>query len=386
MKSYRLRIVLLLATVAVFLAAAVGRNFHASPSASAQSTDQLGTSSARAADQDITLDKNESVDKDSIEKNPTAPDDTADSTATTTSANSTAANSATTTTTTKVYQIPVPLPGGLDYAANGVGTRNAGFGTIRLRGIPPGAVAVRATLYWGEIRAGLAVPLTETVSFKGVAVTGNLLGTCPAPCWPGNFFAAYGASVIALLNPGLNSDYLVAKLPSSLTDGRDPWLTAPVPAPNPLSEGASLVVIYAHPSVPVAARVITHPVVQLTFGTLTVSHALGVPLPAYGTMKHTRLGADGQVGSSTFPINFATDERTFIGPNALALTQIKGPGSPFNVNTDWDGNDGLPLNQLWDTQTSSSGAIIPAGSVAYTVRYVSHGDCIVPVIHVLGVK
>lgn len=43
-----------------------------------------------------------------------------------------------------------PLPGGLDHVAAGVGTRNAGYGTIHLQGAPDGAVAVRATLYWGD--------------------------------------------------------------------------------------------------------------------------------------------------------------------------------------------------------------------------------------------
>lgn len=384
MKRISLRLIFSLATVAIFLASIAGQPFHVSPSASAQTQDQLGTSSTRAADQNITLEKDEEVDKDSVEKDPTAPDDTADTTSSTSS--TTISSSLTAAPVIKQYQIPVPLPGGVDYVANGVATRNTGYGTIRLRGIPPGAVAVRAMLYWGEIKDGAVVALTETVAFKGVPVTGNLLGVTAPPCWPGGFFVAYGASVIALLNPGLNSDYLVSKLPTSLTDGRDPWLTPPVPALRPLSEGASLVVQYAHASVPVTARVITHPVVQMTFGTLTLNHAFGLPLPAYTTMKHTRLGADGQVGSSTFPFLFATNERTYIGPNILALTQIRGPGSPFNNNTDWDGNDGVPLNQLWDTQTSSNGALIPAGAVAYSVRYISNGDCIVPVVHVLGVK
>ncbi len=381
MRRLNVRRAFSLAATVLFVWAIAGQPFTTSQLVSAQTQDKLGTNSTRSADQEITIEKGDSFDKDSVEKDPFAPDDRTDTTAS--AANIT---EAATTATPGLCPIAVPLPGGLDHVANGVATRNTGYGTIRLRGVPPGAVAVRATLYWGEILSGVAVPLTQTITFRGVNVTGNLLGTTAPPCWPGSFFVAYSASVIALLNPGINADYLVSNLPSSLTDGRDPWLTAPVPAPTPLSEGASLVIIYSHASVPVTARVFTHPVVQMSFGALTVNHALGVGLPAYTTLKHTRLGSDGQVGFSTFPLLFATNERTYIGPNPLALTQIKGPGSPFNGNTDWDGNDGVPLNQLHDTQTSSAGVLIPAGSFAYTVRYIFNGDCIVPIVHVLGVK
>jgi hypothetical protein len=374
MTRYRSRAGLSLATGALFFAALAGQPFHTSSSVNAQGNGQTGTTSARAIHQEISRDNGEALDKEMVEADPNAPDDSLDSAA------------AEAAIPKKAFPIPIPLPGGLDYAANGVATRNTGSGTIRLRGIPPGAVRVRALLSWASIFDGFAIPLTQTITFNGTPVTGNLIGVTNPPCWPGNFLSAYTASVIALLTPGLNGDYRVANMPTSLTDGRDPWLHAPVPAPRPLSEGASLVVIYSHASVPFTARVFTHPVVQQFSSTLTVTHALGLPLPAYTTLKHTRLGADGQVGSSTTAFLFATNEQTFLGPNAAALTQIKGPGSPFNNNSDWNGDDGIPLNQLWDTQTSSFGQLIPPGSVAYTVSYISNGDCLVPVQHVLGTK
>jgi hypothetical protein len=373
MTRYKARLVFSLAIAVCFLIAIAGQPLVSSGSASTQvSNDPLGTTSARGAEEEILRDKGEEVDKESIEADPTAPDDTVDS----------AAPAA--TAIAKKIAIPVPIPGGADFVAAGVGTRNTGSGTINLQGAPPGAVRVRANLYWSTIRDGFAVPLNEIITFNGVNVVGTLIGVTPSPCWPGNFLAAYRASVAALTLPGINGQYRVSNMPSSVTNGRDPWLTAL--APRPYSEGASLVVIYSHISVPVTARVATHTVVQMTFGTLTVNHGLGVPLPGYSQMKHCRLGADGQVGSSTFPILFATTERTFIGPNALVLTQIKGPGSAFNNDSDWNGNDANPLNQLQDTNVSSSGPLIPAGSVAYTVRYISNGDCIVPIAHVLGTK
>ena len=369
MQRHKSRLAFSMIAAAFFLAAIIAEP-SSLPAVSAQSAaSQFGTTTERAAaGLQASLDKGEAVDKDSVEANPVADDDSEDA-------------------PIKAHPIPIPLPGGLDHVANGVGTRNAGFGTIRLRGTPPGAVAVRAFLYWGTIYDGAAIPINARATFNGRHVIGRVVGVSAPPCWPGSFFAAYRASVIALLTPGIDGDYLVSDLPTSLKDGRDPWLHAPVPAPRPLSEGASLVVIYAHNSTPLSARVFLNQGAAMFFGTVDINNALPQPVPNYSISKHTRLGADGQVGSSTFAILPVTDERTFLGPNPGSLTQIKGPGSGFNGDSDWNGTDGGPLNQLWDTQTSSFfEQLIPPGSTSYTVRYVSNGDCIVAVAHVLGVK
>jgi hypothetical protein len=370
LKTIKSRVFLSAAIALMFIAAIVARPL----ASTAQTTEgQDGTTKKAAADTEGSLDDMESLDKDSIEADPTAPDDTVDTAASAVTGPITAA---------KIFPIPVPLRGGLDHVANGVATRNAGFGTIRLRGAPNGATRVRAFLYWGEIIAGPAIPLTQTVVFNGSPVTGRLIGVSTPPCWPGGFFVAFRASVIALIAPGINGDYRVSGLPSSLADGRDPWLHAPVPAPTPLSEGASLVVIYSHPSVPFAARVFINHGAVMFFGPVAINNPLPAPVPAYSTLKHTRLGADGQVGFSTFASAPITSERTF-----LQALQIKGPGSAFNTDSDWNGADGAPLNQLWDTNTSSLfGNPVAPGAVNYVVRYISNGDCIVAVAHVLSVK
>jgi hypothetical protein len=370
MKTYKSRLVLSAAIAMMFLAAIVGRPLAAAQTAN----DQDGTTSEQAADFEEDFTDAESLDKDSVEADPVAPDDTAD------------AVSASALPVKKAFPIPVPMPGGLDHVANGVATRNSGFGTIRLRGAPPGAIRVRAFLYWGGIIDGPAIPLTQTIRFNGVLVTGRLIGRSRPPCWPGTSFVAFRASVIALVAPGINGDYRVSSMPSSITDGRDPWLHAPVPAPRPLSEGASLVVIYAHASVPFTARVFLNQGATMFFGGVSINNPLPQPLPAYNTLKHTRLGADGQVLASTFATSSITDERTFIGPGP-GPTQIKGPFSAINTDSDWNGSDGGPLNQLWDTHSSSLfGNPITPGVNRYVVRYISHGDCIVLVGHVLGVK
>ncbi len=276
---------------------------------------------------------------------------------------------------------PRTLPGGLDHLAAGTGTRNAGYGTIRLRGVPPGAQVVRAYLYWGTIRNA---PFGESPSFNGTPVTGQLVGTAQNPCWgSGGTFAAFRAEVTSLMAAGINADYRVTNLPSFITDGRDPWRH--INFTLPMSEGASLVVIYSHKSVPLSARYYIYHNANYFAGTLNVNHSFSDPIPAHTSLKHTRLGADGQSGDGLRPYAWVTDERTYMGATASSLTQIRGI-SGRNTSSDWNGYDGQPLNQLWDTNTDDVTGALPSGIGSYLVRYVSQGDCIVLVAQVLSAR
>lgn len=288
------------------------------------------------------------------------------------------------------------LPGGVDHIAAGTGTRNAGYGTIRLRGVPAGATIVRAWLYWGTVYANPA-PTSATARFNGTLVTGQRIGAPTAePCWlfQNASFAAYRANVRPLLVAGTNSDYKITNLASAVTNGRDPFVCAPpfpIPA-TPASEGATLLVIYSHSSVPSAARTYIHQGPALVTGNTTVTNNLNPLVPAHTIVKQTRFGADGQVGCSLFSVGFLNGEMTALGPNTASLVQIKGPGSALNTNSDWNGYDGASLNQLWDTQTdqfsgiNGQANIIPNGVAQYVVRYTGVGDCFISVAHVLTVK
>jgi hypothetical protein len=288
-------------------------------------------------------------------------------------------------------RIPIPLPGGLDHVANGSGSRNAGFGAIRLRGVPAGAVAVRAFLYWGVIIPPPA-PATATVVFNGVAVTGSLVGVATQPCWnSAGVFAGYRANVLGLLTAQINADYPVTGMPSSVTNGSNPW--SPFVNTLPLAEGTSLVVVYSHSSLPPAATVlISNGPKRFDNGTFDFTHLLPSAVPNHTVLKHTRLGADGQVG---IPIpgsglrSFAniTNEQTFIGrPSAGTFTQIKGIGAPLNQDSDWNGYDGDPLNKLWDTHTDDITGAIAVGDTSYIVRYVAGIDCSCWLVHILGIR
>lgn len=288
------------------------------------------------------------------------------------------------------------LPGGVDHAAAGTGTRNAGFGTIRLRGVPAGSTVLRAWLYWGTVYA-LPVPNSATATFNGTTVTGQRVNAPTLePCWLFNNarFAAFRANVKTLIVAGTNSDYKITGLASAITNGTDPFVCAPPfpTPPTPGSEGATLLVIYSHSSVPSSARTYIHQGPTLVTGNTTVTNNLNPVVPNHSVIKQTRFGADGQVGCSLFLVSALNGEMTNVGPNAGALFQIKGTGSTVNTNSDWNGGDGPSLNQLWDTQTDAFGSVngvtnlIPNGSAQYVVQYTSVGDCFVTVAHVLTAK
>lgn len=262
------------------------------------------------------------------------------------------------------------LPGGLDHVAAGTGLRNTGWGTIQLRGAPPGAVPVAAWLYWAMIPANPGSPGAGDVSFNGVILDGELVGTAPGPCWSqAGLLMAYRAPVLELLNDDLVGDYPVRVRLSSVADGRDPWGTAPVRPP--FAEGASLVVVYAHDSVPRGSRFYLHHGAHRLLDQLTFHHPLDPPLPAAAELRHTRIGADGQRRAGDDPAAPFVTEIAFDPGGWLG---IRGPGSPIDPGSDWLGVDGGPINQLWDTQiTPFPATALPSSTVAgvtdYQLRY-----------------
>jgi hypothetical protein len=282
-----------------------------------------------------------------------------------------------------------PLPGGLDHIANGGGARNEGHTTIESRGAPPNSVPVRADLYVGVIFPGMLPfppvpppppppPLTITVSFEGHPVVANLLGASAEPCWnPAGVYALYAANVLPFIPPWINGDYQVAGIPTFRNDGADPWTV--LNNTLPLAEGASLVIIYSNAGVPAGSIVYTH-TGPSTFqgGALNVFNPLAPALPAANFLRHTRIGADGQKGVSITPIAGIAADTTAIGG-----IQIKGPLAPNNQDSDWNGDDGGPLNQLWDTHTTDITGTIAAGAAGYVVNYFSPADCVSPSVHVL---
>jgi hypothetical protein len=106
-------------------------------------------------------------------------------------------------------------------------------------------------------------------------------------------------------------------------------------------------------------------------------------------LKHSRIGGDGQVGIANCGLRsmpLISDERTWIeNPFGALSTQIKGDFGGLNRDSDWNGYDGEPLNKLWDSHTDVFDNRL-AGQIGYRVRYLSQGDCISWLVHILGVR
>lgn len=275
------------------------------------------------------------------------------------------------------------------YDTGGVSLRNQQYGAITIGSIPPDAKVVKAYLYW--MWASMAAPvggLHNQVLFKRISpslfpaglamatMTGLPVGSGLDPCWLGGSNYVYRADVTALVaGAGLSGGgvYLVALKPGSAGsfDRSDPWgLPGSV---APLAEGASLVVVYQHTTEPMGTvRIYDVGLAGNMFGAVLAYNLTG--LPAGGTLSlWDTIGGDGQAGASRLA-TIASETTT------IDLVPVAGPGSPYN-DSNWNGSDGRPLPQLWDTHGHDVGLKIgAAGSVA--VNFTSGGDCLVPAANV----
>jgi len=253
------------------------------------------------------------------------------------------------------------------HVANGVALRNRTSGTIALRGVPRGSVVLMALLYWNFSNQSTVGPQQLPVLFDGNLILGQKTADNPDPCWGMAGNHSYRADVTPFVSVSLlghpNQDYVVVLLfdGATSTTGQNPW--QPFEMQNVRAEGATLVVIYHNPT---------------SLGTLYVYDALSNsefsgsatfnllhPL-AYVPAQFTMAGADGQLG--------VTNERTFFNNQQIA-------GCPV-TNSDWDGSDGWPLPQLWDTHTHG----VSVNGLVSVVKYQSYGDCLVPVVFILDLN
>jgi hypothetical protein len=179
-----------------------------------------------------------------------------------------------------------------------------------------------------------------------------------------------------------NGDYIVTLLPkaSSSTDGSNPWGPT-APTSGPLAEGASIVAIYTSSLEPTGTVLLYDSGLAGTeIGGGDLSYDLdAVPTPP-GTFSSvfTELGADGQIGSGVTAFLGTAEETT-----SLNSTLVAGPGSTAN-DSDWNGTDGFPLNQLWDTHSHDVTGLLTAG--LNNVEIDAPGDCLVTIANVLTVR
>lgn len=256
-----------------------------------------------------------------------------------------------------------------DHVANGIAMRNRTAGTIHLRGAPVPSRVLAALLYFNFSDDQREGRRNVPILFDANRVVADKTADHVDPCWGMMGNHSYVADVTRLVPIGghLNQDYRVVIQfdAETSTTGQNPW--SPVePDQKVRVEGATLVIVYR---------------TQDTTGSVFVYDALNDSMfagtaqfdlqhPALdGVGRFTMAGADGQRGAGHD--NGASNELTFFNGN-----QIAGP--PV-ASSDWDGSDGWPLVQLWDTHTHNVELNGPVSSV----RYQAAGDCLVPVAFVV---
>jgi hypothetical protein len=262
------------------------------------------------------------------------------------------------------------------HVANGVALRNRVRGTIHLRGVPLGSQILQSLLFWNFSDGVAAGAPTMDVLIEGNLVKGRLTANNSDPCWGNVANHSYVADVTRFTNQagGPNQEYEVSLPypgPVSSTSGQNPW--GPFEFQDPRLSGATLVVIYSDDaSGPLAVYAPAGD--NMFFNTAIYNFAS----PGAGPALFTMMGADGQRGFGHSV--FASGERTFF-PNAA------GPliaGLSTVTSSDWDGSDGWPLTQLWDTHTHLVRATFPASTVRYSAPPGAAAfDCLVPVAFVL---
>src|SRR5262245_39181920 len=256
-----------------------------------------------------------------------------------------------------------------DHVANGIAMRNRTSGTIALRGAPVPSRVLTALLYFNFSDGSREGRRNVPVLFDGNLIVADKTGDHDDPCWGMAGNHSYVADVTQFVPIGghLNQDYQVVLQfdAETSTTGQNPWGT-PEPGQKVRAEGATLVVVYRTQDT--TGPLFVYEALNNSMFSVTAQFDLLHPNLA-GAGRFTMVGADGQRGLGHD--NIGSNELTFFDGN-----QIAGP--PV-ASSDWDGSDGWPLPQLWDTHTHN---VKLSGTVS-SVRYQASGDCLVPVAFVI---
>jgi hypothetical protein len=254
------------------------------------------------------------------------------------------------------------------HVANGIAMRNRSEGIIHLRGAPVPSRVLAALLYFNFSDESREGPRNVPVLLNANRVIANKIGDHDDPCWGMTGNHSYVADVTQLVPIGghLNQDYQVV-FPfdaETSTTGQNPW--EPSETAKVRAEGATLVIVYRTRDT--TGPVFVYEALNNSMFAGTAQFDLLHPNLA-GAGRFTMMGADGQRGFGHD--NNASNELTFFDGN-----QIAGP--PV-ASSDWDGSDGWPLPQLWDTHTHN----VQLNGTVSSVRYQASGDCLVPVAFVI---
>jgi hypothetical protein len=236
------------------------------------------------------------------------------------------------------------------FVASGVGLRNQARGGITISGATGTPLATY--VYWASITedapSSSAVRVTRTSPGPQLttSVKGTVVGRGPSPCWAGTTLTVFRGPVNATVATGNGTYEIELVQPGVLTGGQDPWDVTPPPG-APYAEGASMLVVYPdrRSSVSVFDRSANGGATlagQMFLG--NSGYTLERNIPSAGPIaRFAEIGADGQTGQGhrAFGATAVGQTTTFNGRDVAGGDSGKG--------SDWDGDDGNPLPQLWDT-------------------------------------
>jgi hypothetical protein len=267
---------------------------------------------------------------------------------------------------------------GVNHVANGVALRNSCSGTISLRGIETGSTLKSAFLYWNYMNDLKTGASTDTEEFNGVKVTGTKVADQPDLCWETSGDHSYRAQITPVASGG---NYVFTALNCSDKSAQNPWVPLETGTKiEPAWDGATLVETYSNSSTGSDKVAIFDKLAGASNSNAGV-HNFAVEMDT-GTTKFsgdglfTQVNADGQVGTS-FSIDcgsgICSDEEDYFND-----TELTGPGAIY-PQSDWDGSNGWPLPQLWDTHTLD---VEFNGTSTNTDTTLVTDDCIAPVAYI----
>jgi len=266
------------------------------------------------------------------------------------------------------------------FEAAGVGLRNQPQGEITINGVK--GRPIKTFVYWAEITnadsspgSRLSIARTSPPNpIASVTVVGTPVGQGPSPCWGGDRLTVYRGTIPSFVARGNGTYTIKPRRRGSSIKGESPW---PGLLDPPYLEGASLVMVY--PADDSSVSVFDGAVDgvpglsgKMFFG--TSNHVLERNVRSQGgPALFAEIGADGQTGGGHD--GFAAGEVT-------RLNGVDIAGGKSGKGSDWDGDDGNPLPQLWDTHIHDVTGVLGAKSVKVEVE--AGSDCLTHIANVIA--
>lgn len=258
-----------------------------------------------------------------------------------------------------------------DVTSAGVGMRSESNGEIQITAVPQGASVARAFLYWNVIGYLPDADIRYmSVNFNDQAVVGELIGTTEGTCWGFDTYEinrVYRADVTQWVTG--NGGYRLRDFPN---DERYP---AALQAGENETQGASLVVVYQSPSMPLR-NIIIHDGADSITATDSISDPLirttfdGFVIGGNRDARLHLIVADGQHLDEPNSTSNADDGEISFGGHAL------GEGDLFEgvSNRDYRSNSARPL---WDDVTINVADLNVTAPAEFRIDQSRYGsDCL----------